>query len=244
MKNVSNSFLLLSGLMFYGLSQAAVAEEESQETRDNEESLIEDVLVIGDEKTEITEVRPDTQELLGVAGAANDPLQAIYSLPGVTFSNGDGPGGSDPVIRGSAPQDNAYFIDWVPAGYIFHLFGNSIFNRNLIHSFDLYPAAFSSQYGNATGGIIDVRLREPRNQDFTTTLHTSFIDAGVMFESGISDNQAFYASFRRSTLDLIVSEDDVGDDDEGFQIDELPISSDYQVKYDWSINDYHKSTLR
>jgi len=115
------------------------------------------VLVLGKKLQPATEMTQQTERLLSIAGAATDPLQAIYALPGVTFSSGgDGPGASEPVIRGSAPQDNAYFIELIPASYIFHLFGNSIFEKHIISAFDLYPAAFSSKYGNATGGIIDV----------------------------------------------------------------------------------------
>jgi hypothetical protein len=200
----------------------------------------EEVLVVGKTGTAPTEMNLETERLLGIAGAANDPLQAIFALPGVTFSSSDGPGGSEPVIRGSAPQDNAYFIDLIPASYIFHLFGNSIFDEHVISSFDLYPAAFSSKYGNATGGILDVTLREPRNQDFTTTLHTSLLTAGALVESRISENQSLYATYRRSTMDLLIDEEDLDvddDDDEGFQIDELPISDDYQLKYSWRLDE-------
>ncbi len=100
-------------------------------TPDQDKDL-EEVHVIGKRDGASTEMTQETERLLGVAGAANDPLQAIYALPGVTFSSGDGPGGSEPVIRGSAPQDNAYFIDLIPASYIFHLFGNSIFDKHII----------------------------------------------------------------------------------------------------------------
>ena len=179
----------------------------------------------------------ETEQLLSIAGAANDPLRAIYALPGVTFSSGDGPSGSEPVIRGSAPQDNAYFIDLIPASYIFHLFGNSIFDEHIVSSFDLYPAAFSSKYGNATGGIIDVSLREPRKQDFTTTLHASLLTAGALVETGIGDRQSLYATYRRSTMDLLLDEEDIDTDDEGFRIDKLPISDDYQLKYSWHVNE-------
>ncbi len=198
----------------------------------------EEVLVVGTKEQPSTEMKKDTEQLLSVAGAANDPLQAIYSLPGVTFSNSDGPGGSEPVIRGSAPSDNAYFIDLIPVSYIFHLFGNSIFDKHIINSFDLYPAAFSSKYGNATGGIIDVTLREPRNDGFTTTLHTSLLTAGGLVETRLDEDQALYATYRRSTMDLLLDEEDLtDDDDEGLRIDELPISDDYQLKYNWRIND-------
>src|SRR6185503_7908856 len=130
------------------------------------------------------------------------------------------------------------FMDLIPAKYIFHLFGNSIFDKHIINSFDLYPAAFASKYGNATGGIIDVTLREPRNEDFTTTLHTSLLTAGAMVETGIGENQSMYATYRRSTMDLLLDAEDIeDDDDEGFRIDRLPISSDYLLKYSWRPNE-------
>jgi hypothetical protein len=198
----------------------------------------EEVLVTAKKDQPATEMKKETRQLLDIAGAATDPLQAIYALPGVTFSTGDGPNASEPVIRGSAPQDNAYFIDLIPASYIFHIFGNSIFDKHIIRSFDLYPAAFPSQYGNATGGIIDVSLREPRNDSFTTTLHTSLLTAGALVEPGIGENQALYATVRRSTMDLLLDPEDLTDeDDEGFTVDKLPISSDYQLKYSWQINE-------
>jgi hypothetical protein len=203
-----------------------------------QDKALEEVRVVGEKDPASTEMNQETERLLSIAGAANDPLQAIYALPGVTFSSGDGPGGSDPVIRGSAPQDNAYFMDLIPAKYIFHLFGNSIFDKHIIRSFDLYPAAFSSKYGNATGGVIDVTLREPRNDRFTTTLHTSLLTAGALIETGVGDNQSLYATYRRSTMDLLLDEDDLtDDDDEGLRIDELPISDDYQLKYSWQPNE-------
>src|SRR6185503_14460379 len=130
------------------------------------------------------------------------------------------------------------FMDLIPAKYIFHLFGNSIFDKHIINSFDLYPAAFSSKYGNATGGIIDVTLREPRNESFTTTLHTSLLTAGALVETGIGDNQSLYATYRRSTMDLLIDEEDItDDDDEGLRINKLPVSDDYQVKYAWQPNE-------
>ena len=201
---------------------------------------IDEIVVRAKPRESVTEMTEATERLLSVAGAATDPLQALYSLPGVTFSNGFV---NEPVVRGSAPQDNAYYVDLVPVSYVFHNFGNSIFDRNVIHDFALLPAAFPSQYGNATGGIIDVSLRKPRNQEFTTTLHGSFLISGAMVESGIGKNQAFYASYRRSMMDLVFGEDDFADDEVGFDVDQLPISDDYQFKYDWQINQRNSLSL-
>jgi len=211
----------------------------SERATPGQDKVLEEVRVVGEQDRTATEMNQETERLLSVAGAANDPLQALYTLPGVTFTSGNGgPGGSEPVIRGSAPQDNAYFMDLIPAKYIFHLFGNSIFDKHIINSFDLYPAAFSSKYGNATGGVIDVTLREPRNDSFTTTLHTSLLTAGAMVETGIGDNQSLYVTGRRSTMDLLIDEEDItDDDDEGLRINKLPVSDDYQLKYAWQPNE-------
>ena len=63
-----------------------------------------------------------TDKLLRVPGSGNDPLRAIESLPGVVFASGRR---SEPAVRGSSPADNAYIIDFLPVGYIFHQDGSS-----------------------------------------------------------------------------------------------------------------------
>lgn len=201
---------------------------------------IEELIIVGDTPEETTEIRSDTELLFNVAGAGLDPLASIQSLPGVTFTNDFS---SEPAVRGSSPSDNNYYIDLVPARYVFHLFGHSIFNHNLIHSFDLYPAAFSSQFSNATGAIIDVRLRDPRQDEFRTTLDASFIGSAAMIETGLWENAGIYASFRRSLIDQFIDEDDLDTADDGVEIGQLPISDDYQIKSTWDYNDQQRLTF-
>lgn len=120
-------------------------------------SQIEVIEVNGQRNKPDTEVTEETAKLFKVAGIANDPLSAVFTMPGVVYAGGDA--GGEPAIRGSSPEDNAFYIDNMPAGYIFHLFGDSIFNQNVVQDFALHPAAFGSKYGNATGGVFDVKLR-------------------------------------------------------------------------------------
>lgn len=228
---ISTILQLLVLLAFIVADQTVIAAETAEPVlADN--AQMEEVEVYGSRRKLLSEIDEDTQRLFSVAGAAEDPLQSVFALPGVTFAN-DG----EPVIRGSAPQDNAYYIDLVPATYLFHFFGNSILNKNLVHKFELYPAAFPSQFGNATGGVIDVTLREPRDQELITTFNWSFLITGIMVESAISEDQAFYASYRRSMLDQFYDEDE--DDDakkEGYEISKFPVAQDYQLKYSWYVN--------
>jgi hypothetical protein len=216
--------LTVFGLLFLTPALAAAENERGKS------GTLEEVIVTGLKRQDTTKISEESRQLFSIAGAADDPLQAIYSLPGVTFSSG-----GEPVIRGSGAEDNIYYIDSIPAEYLFHVFGNSIFNKNLIQRFELYSGAFPSRYGNATGGVIDVTLRDPRHEEFSTTISASFLLTGVLFEGQLSENSAFYASYRRSLLDQFDT-DSLTEDEDGVSITDFPVAQDYQVKYRWDVN--------
>ena len=214
-------------------NQAAVA---TNKTADKDIEVIE---VSGRRNQANSEMTAETEQLMSVAGLGGDPLSAVYSLPGIVYAGGDT---GEPAVRGSSPDDNAFYIDDIPVSYIFHLFGDSIFNENLIRDFSLHPAAFGSEFGNATGGIFDVQLRDPRHQDIETTLDLSMLKSGIMAEGSVTENSAFYFSYRRSQIHLFLPADDE-EDDEGYTIFKAPVSDDYQAKYQWLIGDAHKLTF-
>ncbi|MBL4764197.1 MAG: TonB-dependent receptor [Colwellia sp.] len=202
--------------------------------KDTQEEVIQ---IIGRRNQANSEMSEETKQLMSVAGIGNDPLSAVYSLPGIVYAGGDT---GSPAVRGSSPDDNAFYIDDMPASYLFHLFGDSIFNENLIRDFSLHPAAFGSEYGNATGGVFDVKLRDPRQQDIETTIDFSMLKSGVMVEGSVTENTAFYLSYRRSQIHLFLPE---GEEDEGYTIFKAPVSDDYQAKYQWLLGDAHKLTF-
>lgn len=232
----------ISPMQFVALSLTLSSPTLSAQTSDsdvsNASSEVEQVEVIGNaQSVDSTEINPNTKKLLRVAGAASDPLAALQSLPGVTFgSDGD----TAPAVRGSAPEDNTYLVDFIPAAYVFHIFGDSIFNENIIQSFDLYPAAYGSRYGNATGAAIDVTLRDPKNQKMETTLDYSLLRTGAFIETGLTDDQAVYFSYRRSLIDLYL---DTGTEEDGIKIKKPPVADDYQLKYVWDKNSTSKLSI-
>lgn len=207
-------------------------------TIEQEDNATEVLQVIGRRNQANSEMTVQTEQLMSVAGIGNDPLSAVYSLPGIVYAGGDS--GGSPAVRGSSPEDNAFYIDDIPAGYIFHLFGDSIFNENVVRDFSLHPAAFGSEYGNATGAIFDVKLRDPRHQDIETTVDLSMLKSGIFVEGTATENSAFYLSYRRSQIHLFLPE---GEEDEGYTIFKAPISDDYQAKYQWLLGDAHKLTF-
>ena len=93
-------------------------------------------------------------ELRSVPGTTGDPMKALQSLPGVAVTDDSS---SAPAIRGSRPSDNAYYIDFLPVGYLFHVGGLvSVVHSDLVTRFDLYSAAFGPEYDDVTGAVLDV----------------------------------------------------------------------------------------
>jgi outer membrane receptor protein involved in Fe transport len=242
---ISSSHYLAGSLLLLTFALPVIAAENTPKQLSAEEKTkaalkeVEVIQVISKRNQANSEMTEQTEQLMGVAGIGNDPLSAVYSLPGIVYAGGDT---GSPAVRGSSPEDNAFYIDDIPAGYIFHLFGDSIFNENLIQDFSLHPAAFGSEYGNATGGVFDVKLRDPRQQDIETTIDLSMLKSGFMIEGETFDDQAFYVSYRRSQIHLFLPESDEEDED-GYTIFKAPVSEDYQGKYQWLIGDAHKLTF-
>ncbi len=224
-------------LLFQLSSGFAVEQPENEVVEDK----MEKITVISNRNQPYSEPTEETQKLLKVPGIMNDPLSAVFSMPGVVYSDGDA--GSAPAVRGSSPDDNGFLIDNMPASYLFHFFGDSIFNENLIRDFSLHPAAFGAQYGNATGGVFDVKLRDPRQQDIKTIVDLSMLRTGVMVEGSTTKDQAFYLSYRHGLMHLFLPEGEGEGEDEGLNIKKAPKSSDYQAKYQWLIGTDHKLTL-
>ena len=217
---------------------SAVATAAPAETSRTES--LENVIVTGERvhETPPSEPSAQTEKLLDVPGSFGDPLQSVYSLPGVIPTEEIG---GAPAVRGSGPEDNHFLTDFLPTGYLFHAFGFSIFNENLIRDFGIKNAGFGARYGRATGAVFDVHLREPREQPWTRTIDASFLRIGAMFEGAISDSQALYVSARESTMHLLLkARADAIEEEEDISFDQYPRARDLQLKYSWRIDDRNR----
>ncbi|NRB41148.1 MAG: TonB-dependent receptor [Pseudomonadales bacterium] len=229
-----SSILLFSISVSYAVAAQTSTEQTAADIDENTSSnnaAIEEVIVTGDAKNQLSEPTEMTEKLLKVPGAFGDPMQAVFSMPGIVQSED----GGEPAVRGSAPEDNAFLVDFLPAGNIFHnMLGNSIFNEDLLRDFGLKAAGFGAEYGKATGAIFDITLREPRFEPLSVTLDASMLQMGLLTEGAITENQAFYFSYRESLIHLFIEE---GKDDDGLTVTNEPRASDYQGKYFWQVND-------
>jgi outer membrane receptor for ferrienterochelin and colicin len=175
------------------------------------------------------------EELSRIPGASGDPMKAIQSLPGITTTN-DFSG--EPAVRGARPSDNAYYVDFLPVGYLFHLGGfASVFNPDLIRRFDIYTAAWSPQYGDVVGGVFDVGLRNPRKDRIGGKIDFSLLGANALIEGPLSEDVSFFLAGRRSWFDLLVK---TGEDKSEGLTYTVPIYRDAQARLLWKLNPNHR----
>jgi len=186
-----------------------------------------EVLVHGERPDrEVTRRTVERQELAVVPGTSGDALKVVQALPGVArtpvFSGMI-------VVRGSSPYGTQTFIDgtFVPA--IYHFGGlSSIVPTESIESLDFYPGNFSAKYGRATGGIIDVKLRElDPKEGYHGLAQVDFIDARLMLRGPVpfAKKWAFSVAGRRSHIDAWIGA--VMSKDASFQT--APVYYDFQA---------------
>ncbi len=219
-----NRFLVYSLVSLASL--ASVSHGETTEDKD-----VAELSTINVRGSEVSGPEITTEKLLKIPGAGNDPLKAIEALPGVVLG-GFGPF-SVPAVRGSNPNDNTYITDFIPVGYVFHNDGGSTYNDNLIENFSLKAGAWGPEYSNAIGAVLATKLRDPYQEAIHTTLDLSLLRAGALVEGAVTENSAFYLSYRQSLLELYV--ENFVDEDE-LKFTEVPKNSDYQFKYQWRID--------
>lgn len=174
-------------------------------------------------------------ELRSVPGTGGDPMKALQALPGVAVADDSS---SEPAVRGSRPNDNLYYVDFLPVGYLFHMGGLvSTVHSELVQQFDLYSAAFGPEYGDAIGAVLDVTLRPPRTDRLGGALNVSLLGADALIEGPVNDTQSFYFAVKRSYIDLVL--DTVEDEDSGVIVS-IPRYWDYQARYVWNLSAAHQ----
>lgn len=226
-----DSIKILSLLMLNLITLGSIAAD----TNIQETALELDAIQVESKEESQSEI--GVNKLLKVPGAGNDPLQAIGSLPGVTF--GTGPRAA-PAVRGSSPADNRYLIDFIPVGYIFHSDSSSILNDNSIKDFSLDAAAFPAQYHDATGAVITANSRDPYLDQGQTIIDLSVLKASIFIEQNIDEKQGFYLSARQSLFQYYIEN---FLDDEDFELTTLPEYYDYQGKYQYQISTQEKVSI-
>jgi len=149
-------------------------------------------------------------ELFKVPGAANDPVEALKSLPGVSYaprqdaSSDVGVVDQTPVVRGASSEDSVAYLDGLPSPILIHSVGTeSVLPDYAVESALLAPAAASARYGDLIGAVLGLGLRSPRTDRIGGFLQPGFSMASGAIEGPITKKSRFYIGFRRSYYEAI-----------------------------------------
>jgi len=199
--------------------------------------------VVADRLVEkVSKVKLSKVELIDAAGSGGDPLKAITALPGIVSS---GEETAEVYMRGSDSRDNETLVNGVPVSYLYHFGGLwSTINPSLIEDMNVFLGGFPVEYGDALGGVIDAKLRAPRNDRMhykfdLSTISGSFLVEGPVPGTGTSEanRDSFYVSGRRSYFDLLLSPEKAtemfsdSDEENPDKIVQVPRFYDLQASY-------------
>jgi hypothetical protein len=111
-----------------------------------------------------------------------------------------------PILRGANGIDSQVFAEGAPVPILYHLGGlTSFMHSRVIDRVDLYPSNFSVRYGRKVGGVIDVRLRDPRSDRMHGIADISLLDSSLVVETPVGEKVAVMAAARRSNIDAVLN---------------------------------------
>jgi TonB family protein len=156
-----------------------------------------EIVVYGkQERKEVSTRTLTVMEIQKLPGFSGDAIKVIQSMPGVarpTFVSGD------IVVRGAPTWDSRFYLDGVLIPTLYHYGGlKSTYNSDALKSIDFYPGGFSSRFGSAVAGVVDLAGRNARRDRFHGYGDVNLIDASVMVEGPVGKKGGLLATVRRS----------------------------------------------
>ncbi len=150
---------------------------------------------------EVSQVSISAKQAERIPGTFGDVLAVVQNFPGVARTEG-----GQVVVRGSAPEDTRVYVAGIDVPLIYHFGGlRSVLPVGMVERIDFYPGNFSVEYGRATGGIIDVDLKNLDPKKVGGYADVSILDTSLYIEIPITTKTAVALAGRRSYIDLILA---------------------------------------
>jgi hypothetical protein len=149
------------------------------------------------------------EETQKYAAAVNDPLRMATAFPGVLAGDD---GNNSIIIRGNAPGGLLWRMEGVDIPNPNHFSnlgtsggGISILSSQLLANSDFVTGAFAAEYGNATSGVFDLKLRKGNNEKREYTLQAGVLGLNAAMEGPFSKKYkgSYLVNYRYSTLQLL-----------------------------------------
>lgn len=140
------------------------------------------------------------------AGSRNDPARMAANFAGVSGANDSR---NDIIIRGNSPLGILWRLNGldIPNPNHFGSMGStggpiSILNNNTLDNSDFMSGAFPSDYGNATAGVFDLKMRTGNNEKYEYLAQIGFNGFELGAEGPFSKKKkgSYLVNYRYSTL--------------------------------------------
>lgn len=197
------------------------------------------------------------EEASRYAGALDDPGRMAGNFAGVTTA---GVNVNAIVVRGNSPKGLQWRLEGVDIPVPSHFSGSNVtggggltmFSSQLLANSDFYTGAFPAEFGNATAGVFDMKLRNGNNSknEYAAQIGVQGVEfaAEGPFKNGYDGSYLF--NYRYSTMALIFPLLP-----EMKNSDELPVYQDLSFKFNlptkkagtfalWGIGGLSKSTMK
>ena len=200
------------------LSVILNAGKESVINAELEESVLEgqEVVVLAEQDKTKTNNKMSTvssrvfsaEEAARYAGSRNDPARMAANFAGVSGANDSR---NDIIIRGNSPIGILWRLNGLDIPNPNH-FGNSgstggpvsILNNNTLENSDFMTGAFAADYGNATSGVFDLKMRKGNNEkrEYLAQIGFNGFELGAEGPFGKSEKASYLVNYRYSTLSV------------------------------------------
>ena len=132
-----------------------------------------------------------------------DILKTISLFPGVKSA---GEGNTGFYVRGGGADQNLILLDEATVYNASHFFGFfSTFNSDAIKDVSLYKGGMPAEYGGRLSSVLDIKMNEGNNKDYTVQGGLGLISSRIKVEGPIVQNKgSFMVSARRTYIDFFL----------------------------------------
>ena len=145
------------------------------------------------------------------AGSRQDPARMAQNFAGIQGTNDSR---NDIVIRGNSPAGLLWRLEDIdiPNPNHFAVAGSaggpqSIINNKYLANSEFFTGAFPANYGNALGGVYDLKMRNGNNEKHERTIQFGVLGTELALEGPLSKKSgaSYLVTYRYSTLAIFSS---------------------------------------
>jgi len=153
-----------------------------------------------------------TEETSRYAASVFDPARMAQNFAGVSVASGSDDLFNEIVIRGNTPSGVLWRLEGIeiPNPNHFGDMGNSggaisMLSSTTLSQSDFYTGAFPAEFGNATSGVFDLRLRKGNNEkrEYSFMMGALGLEFGLEGPISQKNGSSYLVNYRYSTLAMI-----------------------------------------